>query len=82
MNAEQLHTLEGWFALAIVLVAMVEFAPGASRPIQWTLALVALYLVLTHVDQWGHVVDQLVAHLGGGEAYFGRTSSGHFGKGG
>ena len=53
----------GWLGLAVVLVLMVQVVPASNRPVQWTLGLVLVYLVLTNVDKWEHIISQLVGHL-------------------
>jgi preprotein translocase subunit SecY len=65
VSADPLRVLWGWLALAIVLVALVELVPASNRFLVWTLGLVLVYLVLTHIEQWGGLVDALVSRLGG-----------------
>lgn len=75
MRNDQLDAATGWLALAIVLVAMVQIVPTSNRPIQWALGLIMVYLLLTHVEQWAHIVDQLTGKVAG-QPFFGRSSSG------
>lgn len=60
---DPLKVAAGWFALAIVLVALVEIVPSSSRFLVWTLGLVALYLLLTNVEKSSGLIDSLVRNL-------------------
>lgn len=60
---DPLKVAAGWFALAIVLVALVEIVPSSNRFVIWTLGLVLVYLVLSHAPKFGDLVDNLVTSL-------------------
>lgn len=68
MPNDPLRELAGWFALAVVLVALVELVPASNKPVTWALGLILVYLVLSNASPFARLINNLLRSLDGGRA--------------